>query len=191
MPSECVLFVLRLLWCKYHYFLLSTSKFNTKQVESDFCSSPNPQAPCQAGFGSCSTVAAPSCGGGSANGRSIAYYQIANVRERQCQRITPAQINTAGLTHLNLAFASIDPSTFSVVPGDPADVAIYPEFTGLKSSKLQTWIAIGGWDFNDPGPTQTTWSDLAASSGTRAAFIASLKSFMSKYGFQGVDIDWE
>ncbi|MCJ1283616.1 hypothetical protein MMC26_002947 [Xylographa opegraphella] len=158
---------------------------------SDFCESPNPQAPCQQGFGSCQIVSAPSCGGDSANGRSIAYYQVANVRERQCNRITPAQINTTGLTHLNLAFASIDPSTFMVVPGDDADIEIYQQFTSLKSSTLKTWVAIGGWDFNDPGPTETTWSDLASTAASRATFISSLQKFMATYGFQGVDIDWE
>lgn len=121
----------------------------------------------------------------------IAYYQVANVRERQCNRITPSQIDTTGLTHLKLAFASIDPSSFSVVPGNAADEAIYEEFTALKSSSLQTWIAIGGWDFNDPGPTRTTWSDLASSASSRATFISSLQSFMAKYGFQGTDIDLE
>lgn len=143
------------------------------------------------GFGSCEIVPAPSCSGDSASARSIAYYQVANSYTRQCQRITPSQINITGLTHLNLAFASIDPGTFAVVPGDSRDVPLYIEFTGLKSSSLQTWIAIGGWDFNDPGSTQATWSTLASSSAKRAAFISSLKSFMDQYGFQGVDIDWE
>lgn len=160
-------------------------------VGTEYCDSPNPDSPCQEGFGSCSTVAAPSCGGSSATGRSIGYYQVSNSYSRQCQRITPSQIDTTGLTHLNLAFASIDPSSFEVVPVDSRDVALYTEFTALKTSTLQTWISIGGWDFNDPGPTQTTWSDLAASASTRATFISSLKDFMDKYGFQGVDIDWE
>lgn len=74
---------------------------------------------------------------------------------------------------------------------DSRDVPYYTQFTALKSSTLQTWIAIGGWDFNDPGPTQTTFSDIASSASSRAAFISSLQSFMSQYGFQGVDIDWE
>ncbi|KAI0181430.1 hypothetical protein GGR52DRAFT_524499 [Hypoxylon sp. FL1284] len=117
-------------------------------------------------------MSAPSCGGSPALGRSIAYYQVGN-------------------KHLNLAFASIDPATFEVVPADARDVPYYTEFTALKSSGMQTWIAIGGWDFNDPGPTQYTFSRLASSAGNRAAFISSLQSFMSKYGFQGVDIDWE
>lgn len=133
----------------------------------------------------------PTCGGNSANGRSIAYYQVSNVRERQCNRITPAQINTTGLTHLVLAFASIDPESFKMIPADPGDVDIYREFAALKSSTLQTWVAVGGWAFNDPGSTQMTWSDLVSSSSSRAIFISSLKAFLSEHGFQGIDIDWE
>jgi len=56
---------------------------------------------------------------------------------------------------------------------------------------MQTWIAIGGFDFSDPGPTHTTWSDMCSSSTNRAAFISSLIQFMNTWGFQGVDIDWE
>lgn len=114
-----------------------------------------------------------------------------NVRDRQCNRISPKDINTKGLTHLNFAFATIDPNTFEVLPANSADPDLYKEFTGLKSSTLQTWIAIGGWDFNDPGPTRTTFSNLARTAARRARFITSLKAFLTKYGFQGVDIDWE
>lgn len=32
---------------------------------------------------------------------------------------------------------------------------------------------------------------MSSSQASRAAFISGLKDFMSKYGFQGVDIDWE
>lgn len=56
---------------------------------------------------------------------------------------------------------------------------------------MQTWIGIGGFDFSDPGPTHTTWSDLCSTSSNRAAFVNSLIDFMNKWGFQGVDLDWE
>lgn len=69
---------------------------------------------------------------------------------------------------------------------------LYTRFTGLKAQKpgLQTWISIGGWTFNDPGPTQKVFSNIAASSSAQAAFSASLIAFMDQYGFDGVDIDW-
>jgi hypothetical protein len=45
--------------------------------------------------------------------------------------------------------------------------------------------------FNDPGATQTTWSDMAATSRSRPASIFSLRDFMAQYEFQGEDLDWE
>jgi len=43
----------------------------------------------------------------------------------------------------------------------------------------------------DPGePTATTFSDIAASSENQKAFSDSLISFMTTYGFNGVEIDW-
>jgi len=45
---------------------------------------------------------------------------------------------------------------------------------------------------NDPDqPTARTFSELAASQSHQDAFFESLLSFMDKYGFDGVDIDWE
>ena len=44
---------------------------------------------------------------------------------------------------------------------------------------------------NDPDqPTAATFSNLAASSSAQSSFFASLLSFMSTHGFDGVDIDW-
>jgi hypothetical protein len=44
---------------------------------------------------------------------------------------------------------------------------------------------------NDPDqPTATTFSDLAGSAQNQAKFFASLLSFLTTYGFDGVDIDW-
>jgi chitinase len=54
----------------------------------------------------------------------------------------------------------------------------------LKQSdpKLKIYIAVGGWAFNDPGPTATTFSDLAASVPRQKIFMESLLSFMATYG---------
>jgi len=66
---------------------------------------------------------------------------------------------------------------------------MYTEFTSLQSDSLETWIAIGGFDFSDPDtPTFNAWSDMTSTSANRAAFITSLESFMDQYGFQGVDL---
>jgi chitinase len=104
----------------------------------------------------------------------------------------PADIPIGIYTHLNFAFAAIDPDTFAVVPASPGDTALYTQVTGIKKLQpgLKVFISIGGWTFSDPGPTATTFSDLAASSSNQEKFFTSLVSFMSTYDFDGVDIDW-
>ncbi len=105
----------------------------------------------------------------------------------------PEDIPLGYYTHINFAFASIDPSSFTIAPMASDVAALYGGVTGLKSSQpgLQVWISIGGWAFNDPGPTRSTFSDLVGSSSAQEAFFSSLISFMSHNGFDGVDLDWQ
>lgn len=115
--------------------------------------------PCQADFGLCEIIPPPACdpGAASAAGRSISYYQASNTKDRLCQRTSPSQIDTTGLTHLYFAFAKIDPTSFAIVVANGGDEDRYTEFNKLQSDSLKTWIAIGGFDFSDPGATRTTW----------------------------------
>lgn len=99
----------------------------------------------------------------------------------------PSQIQTKGLTHIYFAFASINPTSFQIEPAAIEDEELYREFTSLSrgGSALQTWIAIGGSDFSDPGPTHTTWSELVLRPERRAAFIMSVLVF-----FRQVRLPW-
>ncbi|KAI1854021.1 hypothetical protein JX266_001162 [Neoarthrinium moseri] len=151
--------------------------------------------PCQAGYGSCAITGPPSCasGSGSSSKRKIGYYQSWNQRDRKCNKVAPSQLNTKGYTHLFFSFASIDPQSFRITPAHPDDVQGMKDFTALsKGGNLQTWIAVGGFDFSNPeAATHTTWSDMVSTKANRAAFISSVKEYMDTYGFQGVDLDWE
>ncbi|RAL14759.1 chitinase [Aspergillus homomorphus CBS 101889] len=138
------------------------------------------------------TVPSPECNGKSAHKRTVGYYEGWNL-EHACGKMAPDQIPLGYYTHLNFAFAYIDPQTFRIAPMNNHTASLYKAVTGLKrkQSKLEVWIAIGGWDMNDPGHTQYTFSDLAASGTAQDAFFNSLLSFMQSNDFDGVDLDWE
>ncbi|KAH8682064.1 hypothetical protein BX600DRAFT_429956 [Xylariales sp. PMI_506] len=97
------------------------------------------------------------------------------------------------ITHLNVAFGYIDPDTYTVVPIPDVDVSVFQYITNLKlqAPGLQIWLSLGGWTFNDDGPTQPVFGDLASTAVKRQKFISNLASFMREWGFDGVDIDWE
>ncbi|KDR82337.1 hypothetical protein GALMADRAFT_237588 [Galerina marginata CBS 339.88] len=155
------------------------SKFGFCGTTSDFCGNV--------------TVTPPSCSGSSSSKRTIGYYESWS-NTRPCDKMYPEGIPIGSYTHLNFAFAFVNPSTFAISPMSDGDPALYTRFTALKNTNpgLQTWISIGGWSMNDPDqPTATTFSDLAGSTDAQSKFFASALSFLETYGFDGVDIDWE
>ncbi|KAH8899991.1 glycoside hydrolase [Thozetella sp. PMI_491] len=172
------------------------SEFGFCGSTSEFCVWNNTADPnyssCSTKYGGCGSVKRPSCGGTSVGKRNIGYYESwANTRS--CQNVAPEDLNIDGFTSMNFAFAFFDPSTFQIAPMDSNAASLYSRFTALKEGKagLETWISVGGWSFTDPGPTQNAFSNMVSSSGNRATFIDGLMKFMSTYGFDGVDLDWE
>lgn len=69
-----------------------------------------------------------------------------------------------------------------------ADVRTFK--TGL--SDLAVFVSLGGWTFSDnETATQPTFGDIARTETNRQTFANNLVDFMKKYGFDGVDLDWE
>jgi chitinase len=105
------------------------------------------------------------------------------------------------LTHLNYAFAKINNGecalydSFAAIdkafPGDKWDSsALRGNFHQLELLKkkhphLRSLISVGGWTLSGQ------FSDTALSDDSRKKFARSCVAFMLKYGFDGVDIDWE
>jgi chitinase len=112
-----------------------------------------------------------------------------------------ADIDASKLTHLNYAFANIS-SDGKIALGDswadvekpfPGDTADQPykgnfyQLTKLKQQypHLKTLISVGGWTWSEK------FSDVALTEQSRAIFADSCLQFILKYGFDGVDLDWE
>ncbi|OHW97432.1 glycoside hydrolase family 18 protein [Colletotrichum incanum] len=138
------------------------------------------------------TVPNPQCSGSSSDKRTIGYYEGWNY-QRPCGNMEPEDIPLGWYTHINFAFALIDPVTFRIAPMDEGTASRYKRVSALKekSPGLKVWIAIGGWAMNDPGPYRTTFSDLAKSTDAQDKFFESLITFLYNNNFDGVDLDWE
>ncbi|RYP78993.1 hypothetical protein DL769_003083 [Monosporascus sp. CRB-8-3] len=145
-------------------------------------------------FGGDDKVKRPSCSvSDKPVKRVIGYYESWSMSERSCYNMAPEKIPFGQYTHIIFSFATINPGTFKVSPGDSQTESLMSRIGSIKlvQPDIKIWLAIGGWAFNDPGPTQTTFSDTAASSDHTSTFLDSLAQMMNKYGFDGIDIDWE
>lgn len=124
--------------------------------------------------------------------RVVGYYEAWRA-DSACQGMGLNDIPVSSLTHLYFSFGSITPDTYSIAPMNGIPGSLLSDFTNLKKKNpaLKTVIAIGGWTFNDPGPTQKVFSTMVGSARTRETFIDNLFSFLREYAFDGVDFDWE
>ncbi|KAK7425112.1 hypothetical protein QQX98_000026 [Neonectria punicea] len=139
------------------------------------------------------TVASPQCKGQhTSDKRTIGYYEGWNY-QRPCGNMEPEEIPLGYYTHINFAFALIDPDTYRLSPMDEGTASRYGRVSALKQEQddLEVWIAVGGWAMNDLGKYRTVFSDLAKSEKKQDAFFDSLITFLKRYNFDGVDLDWE
>jgi chitinase len=131
--------------------------------------------------------------------RIIGYFPSWAIYER---RYFVTEIPADMLTHINYAFANISDDGEVVLGDEWADTQFpYPDdeagsgerlgnFHQLQLLKeanphLQTLISVGGWTWSGK------FSDAALTRQSREKFARSAVAFMVRYGFDGVDIDWE
>jgi GH18 family chitinase len=74
---------------------------------------------------------------------------------RSCDAYTVQNINPHNYTHLIYAFANISKGVM-VDPETADEMTRITDFTELKdiNPSLKLLISVGGWAFNDPGPTR-------------------------------------
>ncbi|RHZ56167.1 glycoside hydrolase family 18 protein [Aspergillus thermomutatus] len=132
--------------------------------------------------------------GGDVRNRVIGYYESWRADGSTCGTMRPEEIPVEYLHQVNLAFVYIDPKTYQIIDMDVSLADdLYSRVANIKTRNpnAKVWLSIGGWTFNDPGVFQPVLSSIAASREHTYTFAGNLMEFMDKYGFDGVDLDWE
>lgn len=136
----------------------------------------------------------------SGSKRNVMYYTSWSAYARG---VFVKDIDASLITHINFAFANLN-TDGSIAIGDGWVDVEQPmsgeswdgasdskgHFNALKILKqkyphLKTLISVGGWTWSG------NFSDVAADEGKRQKFADTSAAFVAKYGFDGVDIDWE
>lgn len=126
--------------------------------------------------------------------RRVAYYETW-AADKECDSFRPERIPAKAFTHLNIAFGGIS-TDHKISLGMIKDASMIRRITRLKgvtagNPALQIYIAVGGWAFNDPGPTRTAFSDMVSTAQNRQTFINSVMDFLETHALDGIDFDWE
>ncbi|XP_076042458.1 putative chitinase 10 isoform X2 [Oratosquilla oratoria] len=102
----------------------------------------------------------------------------------------PEDIDASLCTHIVYGFAVLDATNLVMKPHDSwADIDnhFFRKVTAFRQFGVKVLIAIGGWN-DSKGPK---YSNLVNSKTARTKFIDHAIGFIQKYGFDGLDLDWE
>ncbi|KAK2013706.1 bacteriodes thetaiotaomicron symbiotic chitinase [Colletotrichum eremochloae] len=131
---------------------------------------------------------------GAALDKVIGYYESWSYTS-SCNQKSPSDLPLKELTHLNYAFVFIDPETYELVTMNMEhEDDLWQVTVDAKqyNPNLKVYVAVGGWTFSDNGTvTQPLFGDIARTEASRQKFADGVVKFCNKYGFDGLDIDWE
>jgi len=141
------------------------------------------------------SYATGNCGDKEVMHVNFGYYQSwAQWRKDDCNPVSPASLDVSAYTHLAYSFAWINENyELEAYDGNiEEEERSYEKFMTLKKENpfVKLLITVGGWTFSDPGPTFRRFSE-AVEDANRPTFVASVIAFCEKYGFEGIDLDWE
>lgn len=103
--------------------------------------------------------------------------------------LPPASIDTNFFTHLFYAFIIPSSDTYELIVSDE-DATLMTDFTTTLHNKdppVKTLLSIGGGII----PDKNVFATIASDANSRSSFINSAIDVARKYGFDGMDLDWE
>jgi chitinase len=99
---------------------------------------------------------------------------------------TADQIPYSKLTHIAHAFVLLTAKADGTlqIPASMIEPALIAK---ARAAGVKVLVSIGGGD----GIQGPRFNKMAESESTRQAFVANVRHFLKKYGYDGVDVDWE
>lgn len=94
----------------------------------------------------------------------------------------------ACMSNLSQSFAFATITSDMKVDLSADDVTLLNDLVARKGS-AKIMIAVGGWAFSQEGDDKALFTTMISTSANRATFIASVKSFISTYKLDDLDID--
>ncbi len=108
-------------------------------------------------------------------------------------KYAPSDIDVDLCTHILYGFATLDPNQLTMrvfdswSDTDEYGPKLYAKVVALKKNGIKVLIALGGW--NDS--LGNKYSRMVNDPASRKRFIDNAILFIEKYGFDGLDLDWE
>ncbi|CAK7212940.1 hypothetical protein SCUCBS95973_001630 [Sporothrix curviconia] len=161
-------------------------------ITADFCTDTGTGAPGTAATGTNGCIS--NCGTDVVQGAapaqyiSLAYYEGYNM-DRACLYQDISQLDTAALTHVHFAFATLSADYTNVSVGSTASAYQFDSFVRLGSA-VHRVLTFGGWTFSTDPSTYSIFRE-GVTAANREAMATAMANYILEYDLDGVDIDWE
>jgi GH18 family chitinase len=120
--------------------------------------------------------------------KKIGYYAGWSAGGGSCG-LTPESVPFNLYTHIIYAFGGVNADGSLGV--DAADDQNIQQLVSANKGQSKIMLAIGGWNYNDPGPTQARFTNMVASPALISKFCNSASDYLASRGLAGLDFDWE